>query len=437
MIWTLVSISAVAVQTLIFFLFFKGFVGEQKNKVLSLIGGVLYVVFVVFANLYFGGNGAIIIASFLIFALSFLFDGKWHIKLFASILLIASFAVSDALIILIIILFSEGTFAQAFYETDLNILPFVMQTTSTLTLFVITKIIVKFRKKEHTQLAFKYWLALLTIPVISIVIAFVIFDLSNIAQASGTQLFSLTAMAGLLYINALIFILFEVFLQKKEIENRNNALQSQCDMQTAQYEIVKLEQAERKSFFHDFHCTLNILIHMAENNHTAHMLELIQDLKEMDAMKQDSFHTGNIIIDSVFNSKIRRAENLGIRIIKNKVAVPKNIKIASTDMIILFANSLDNAIEACERIVDGDKYIKIGLQYISRDKRLAYKIENPTDGKLVRGKTRFLTSKTTAETYGLGLENMERTVEKYGGAFNTIHSDDTNVFELSFTICNV
>jgi len=426
------------VQTVIFFLFFKGFIGKPKNTLLILISGISYVTIVSLSNIYLDGNFAILISIFCISLLSFLYTGKWYIKLFAAIILIISMLAADAIIIFLLTWFSNITPTELFDYAKLSILQFIMYISGVLTLLIITKIVVRFRNRNNTKLKLKYWLGLLTIPVISIAITFVIFDL-NAARVciEDSRPFSMLAMLGILCINILVFVIFENFLEQAAIEKRNNALEEQCREQAAQYEIVKLEQLSKRSFLHDFDNVLDTLVGIAKNNKADDVLEYISSVKQVNAVNKDVVHTGNIVVDSVFNAKIRRAESMGISVIAKNVFIPPNIKLDPTDMVILFANSFDNAIEACARIEKGDKHIEIGLQYIIKDKRLVYRITNHTDGNLVKGAKRFKTSKPTTEAYGLGLENMERVVEKYRGVFKAEHLDKSNIFELSSVIYNV
>ena len=101
------------------------------------------------------------------------------------------------------------------------------------------------------------------------------------------------------------------------------------------------------------------------------------------------------------------------------------------DICIIFANSLENAIEACQKVEQSGRFIKVVLNY--RDDRLVYKITNPTDGSVIKNRSGgFKSTKTTPGEHGLGVVNIEKAVEKYGGIFNAEHGD--NVFTLGFSI---
>jgi sensor histidine kinase regulating citrate/malate metabolism len=74
---------------------------------------------------------------------------------------------------------------------------------------------------------------------------------------------------------------------------------------------------------------------------------------------------------------------------------------------------------------------KVVLKYI--DDRLVYKITNSTDGNVIKNKAGgFKSTKTTQGEHGLGVGNIEKVVDKYGGTFTADYSENT--FTLGFSI---
>ena len=96
-------------------------------------------------------------------------------------------------------------------------------------------------------------------------------------------------------------------------------------------------------------------------------------------------------------------------------------------MCIIFGNAVDNAIEACERIKDGNK--KIDLTLICQDKRIFCRIANTT---AERQKGIFKTSKPDKQNHGFGLDNIKTTLAKYNSEPMITQID--NEFVLKFII---
>ena len=91
-----------------------------------------------------------------------------------------------------------------------------------------------------------------------------------------------------------------------------------------------------------------------------------------------------------------------------------------TDICSIFANALDNAIEACERADEDERLIK--LQIRKSGQFFNIKLSNTyteTDGKLDLGKLfnakERITSKEDKNLHGYGTQNIRSAVEKNDG----------------------
>ena len=54
----------------------------------------------------------------------------------------------------------------------------------------------------------------------------------------------------------------------------------------------------------------------------------------------------NPVVDAFLSSRIRDAEDRGISV-KTDIMIPAELNISNTDLIVLFGNIMDNAVEAC------------------------------------------------------------------------------------------
>lgn len=414
------------VEYLIIYVFYKNFAGQKKtNFTHYLIAAIACIIVVTATNQY--GNVAVkaftSISCF--FLLTFLFDGNWKLKLFSVFLLGAFMITADAFSGFLVEWVSGVNLRNL---TDGHILGFVCAFISKLILFVIVKVVCAVRNKNNTHLPLLYCVALASLPLISGFIIFGIYVSNKENAIDGSPLFFLIAF-GLIFINGVVFQLFESLLEKTTLETMKKLMQQQIDAQIAQYNAVISEQQESNQLRHDMKGHIDVLYNLIESNHTKEALEYMRKIKEISTVDRSYVRTGNAVVDAVFNSKIRIAKEKGIRIENNGFIIPRSISLEPLDMCIIFANSLDNAIEACERIEIGDKYIRFGL--VHRDGSITFKITNPTNGKLVKDKTRFRTSKKS-DGHGIGLYNIEKALEKYDTTFMANHNG--NVFELGFIL---
>lgn len=99
---------------------------------------------------------------------------------------------------------------------------------------------------------------------------------------------------------------------------------------------------------------------------------------------------------------------------------PENLEIQSYDIGVILGNALDNAIEACQRLVEEYPQAKpfIRLSSFQRGKYFFLEVENSFDGKLRRNsRSEFpATLKKEQQIHGIGFANMKKTAEKYDGA---------------------
>lgn len=99
---------------------------------------------------------------------------------------------------------------------------------------------------------------------------------------------------------------------------------------------------------------------------------------------------------------------------------PEHLEIQSYDIGVILGNALDNAIEACQRLVQVYPQARpfIRLSSFQRGKYFFLEVENSFDGKLKRNsRSEFpATLKEEQQIHGIGFANMKKTAEKYDGA---------------------
>lgn len=141
-----------------------------------------------------------------------------------------------------------------------------------------------------------------------------------------------------------------------------------------------------------------------------------------------SIHTGNPVTDVVLNGKARRAKELGIQF-DSEFRFPKDYGIDAFDLSIILNNSLDNALEACELLLEKDSeartYIKISS--FCKNNMFLMNVENSCDGVLLEAESSSgpRTRKKDTVQHGLGFQNILRCSEKYYGTAKYVCSGET------------
>ncbi len=152
--------------------------------------------------------------------------------------------------------------------------------------------------------------------------------------------------------------------------------------------------------------------------------EIEDYVRRMDETMQEleyKYVTGNAVTDVIINDKCRRAEKAGIRF---EADFRYGGEIPVFDMGIILNNLLDNAIEACEKLEPGKRFIRLVLK--RKKQFLLLDVENSFDGAVpvqVRGGLAPPTTKQSTlpgiiTEHGIGLENVREMAERYFGGVN-------------------
>ena len=89
----------------------------------------------------------------------------------------------------------------------------------------------------------------------------------------------------------------------------------------------------------------------------------------------------------------------------------------------IFANLLDNAIEAAQKVPDREAR-RISLKARYTGESLCIEVENSRTGELAESKAGLLTTKPDKENHGYGLRSVRDVVESYGGHMNITPAAD-------------
>lgn len=136
---------------------------------------------------------------------------------------------------------------------------------------------------------------------------------------------------------------------------------------------------------------------------------LIENMLQEIQTADEEVYSSNPVLNSILKVKAGKAKQQGIEV-KIETFIPKKISVDNGDMGILIGNLLDNAIEACERIGAGRKYLDFKIKYQKGNllmQMINSKQEHPNPG--------LKTEKADKRKHGRGIRSVEQTAEKYGG----------------------
>ncbi|MDI7815698.1 ATP-binding protein [Clostridioides difficile] len=204
-------------------------------------------------------------------------------------------------------------------------------------------------------------------------------------------------------------------------------LQEKTNLEHNYYQNVKNNYIKTKELYHDMKNHLICIKEMSKNNYdtTNYIKNLEKKLDEYNTM----FDTGNIALNIILKEKKELCIKKEIRFITGIDFTQCNF-INEEDVCSIFANAIDNAIEACDKIKEGNKSISLQGRLINNF--FAIKISNTKSNAIIEKNNNFITSKKNKEFHGLGIKSIKNTLEKYAGT-STIEFTDT-MFALNILI---
>ena len=199
--------------------------------------------------------------------------------------------------------------------------------------------------------------------------------------------------------------------EKKLLEYEVAATGLQLELQRQQYQRLAENDAAVKRQSHDLRHQFAVLKHLNSENDRMKLEKYLDSLAESIPVGNMGFYSENYAVNAVASHYGALAEEKNISI-DWRFAVPKDLDgKAESDLCIIVGNLLENAIEACNRMKTGERYIYLNstLDY----GMLTIAVENSYDGIVTRKKDIFLSSKREGE--GIGISSVKAVAAKHGG----------------------
>ena len=197
----------------------------------------------------------------------------------------------------------------------------------------------------------------------------------------------------------------------RAIDRRVAAFQD--DLLQRHVEEVQNIYKTMRGWRHDYHNHIQTLLALEADGHREqlkkYLLSLNDDLTQVDTV----IKTGNVMVDAILNSKLSLIKSHGI-VTNVKAKLPGTLSINDVDMCVALGNLMDNALEACLRQTEGERFIRV---YIGVLKQQLY-ISVTNSAGIIRRSGRSYYSMKTASGHGFGLYRIDRIAAKYNGSVN-------------------
>ncbi len=217
---------------------------------------------------------------------------------------------------------------------------------------------------------------------------------------------------------AIFYLNFKNILQLFQLRRDKELLAVQTDMYQKQYDAMTENIQMMKIYRHDIKHHLSA-IHSFLNE--GNILEAKKYISKMDRGLKDTAveqYCENYVVNVVLSAYIHKANHDKITV-DCEAEIPDNIPIDSIELGLVFANALDNAINACKQIESvSDRSISIVCK--QHCEQIYIRITNPFAGE-VKFNGEYPVSEN--DNHGVGTRSIAAIALKYSGIFSFTAQD--------------
>ena len=193
----------------------------------------------------------------------------------------------------------------------------------------------------------------------------------------------------------------------------------------------QLAQEENARYHHDMRNNLLCLNSLMQEGKTQEAAQYLKDLVQAADRPSKRYITGDALLDGIVAVKAQTMEEQQIRFQLDGV-LAGGLPWKPMDICNVFANALDNAIEACQKVAPEKRTVTMNIKGTAQFWFLT--IQNPVDKKVDTAKlfqkNGGYTSKSNAANHGIGTYNMKYTVDSYGDMLKADCTEDTFTLEI-------
>ena len=197
--------------------------------------------------------------------------------------------------------------------------------------------------------------------------------------------------------------------------------QAAAFVERRQVQAIRARIQEAEQFYsrirrirHETRGHLNNIKGMLHNGEYACAEDYIFRMDESMGGFELTLRTGNPVTDVIVNDKRQQCEDQGIPF-RTDFHYPDSGSFDAFDVGIVLQNLLQNALEACEKISEGERFISLAGR--RKGRFLLIEVKNSFAGDLVFGADGLPVTdkKTDVSMHGIGLSSVRRIAEKYMG----------------------
>ena len=275
-------------------------------------------------------------------------------------------------------------------------------------IYIVNKI---FIRRKVNAVANRIWLRFMAFPVVTfLMIALLVADLPNIQSVHQVTVYGMLAVC-LIAINFVVVYFLDMIVQEKAEKMLHLEFKNDTEAQMKLYKNICQNNEIQKASIHEFHHHLACLTSLCEKQKYQELEHYLHNIDQKLSYNVEWMNTNHVIVNTVLNQKYNEAAKRKVLIVCRFNDL-KGIWLEDQDVVVILANLLDNAIEACEKL-DCNKVIRLKL--VKEKQQMVLSVQNPVAVPVEIKNNDIQTGKGDKKNHGIGLKNIQMVLDKYGG----------------------
>ncbi len=199
--------------------------------------------------------------------------------------------------------------------------------------------------------------------------------------------------------------------QKQQLTFEVSLMETQIKEQKKRLQVLLQNAKAVREQRHDLRHQLAVIRNYCEEGNHKKLTDYLDMLIANIPPEQKNVYCENPAVNAIVSHYAAIAEEKGIEC-SIRLTVPEHLEQSiEGSLCVIFGNLLENAIEACSRMTEGQKYIRLNsrLQY----KTLTITMDNSFNGKFTEQGGRMISSKRG--DFGIGTSSIATVAEQHGG----------------------
>lgn len=274
-----------------------------------------------------------------------------------------------------------------------------------------------FRDRQSTEA----WKKLMFAPLSGAVALGLYYALTDFEDGNLAKLLIFTACYVALFLSdvAALYSL-RISIRAAAAEERLESAKRLMESQKEQYKRLSDSIAQTRQARHDLRHHMNAVAGFIEADDKEGLRQYLMEYGQTLPTSEDTFYTGNYTADIIVGHYLFLAKQNGIHV-DFSLHIPKDCCIRDTDLCVLMGNCLENAIEACRKLPEEKRFLRV--ESTVKNKYLAITVANSYDGNTSMQDGVYLSDKRRQRTAGIGLASVEAVVRNYHGEMKTQEKD--------------